>query len=53
MSLEQVDELYEKIDRAWKSPGFVPETRFVDEVEGRKDSKTVQVVQTAEKTESA
>ncbi|KAK8162688.1 general substrate transporter [Phyllosticta citrichinensis] len=55
LSLEQVDELYEKVDRAWKSPGFVPETRFVDEIEGTKDGKTVvqQSVEKVEKAESA
>ena len=24
LSLEQVDELYEKVDKAWQSKGFVP-----------------------------
>ena len=28
LSLEQVDELYFKIDKAWKSPGFTPTVSF-------------------------
>ena len=28
LSLEQVDELYAKVDKAWKSPGFVPTVSF-------------------------
>ncbi|TKX23617.1 sugar transporter-like protein 18 [Elsinoe australis] len=30
LSLEQVDELYAKVDKAWKSPGFVPTVSFQD-----------------------
>ena len=30
LSLEEVDELYEKVDNAWKSDGFVPTTKFRD-----------------------
>jgi len=30
LSLEQVDELYAKVNRAWKSPGFVPTVSFQD-----------------------
>lgn len=28
LSLEQVDELYAKVDKAYKSPGFVPSVSF-------------------------
>jgi SP family sugar:H+ symporter-like MFS transporter len=28
LSLEEVDELYEYVDNAWKSEGFVPSTKF-------------------------
>lgn len=37
LSLEEVDELYEKVGNAWRSNGFVPETKFRDLVghEGR------------------
>jgi hypothetical protein len=28
LSLEEVDELYEKVDSAWKSEGFVPAAKF-------------------------
>lgn len=42
LSLEQVDELYAKVDRAWNSPGFVPTVSFQDvrdvEHDGRKES---------------
>jgi hypothetical protein len=36
LSLEQVDELYAKVTKAWKSPGFVPTVSFqeVKEVQG-------------------
>lgn len=30
LSLEQVDELYEKVPVAWKSKGFVPTVSFQD-----------------------
>ncbi|KAF2009862.1 general substrate transporter [Aaosphaeria arxii CBS 175.79] len=30
LALEQVDELYAKVDKAWKSPGFVPTVSFQD-----------------------
>ena len=30
LSLEQVDELYAKVNRAWRSPGFVPSISFQD-----------------------
>ena len=30
LSLEQVDELYFKVSKAWKSPGFVPTISFQD-----------------------
>ncbi|USW54097.1 Putative major facilitator, sugar transporter, major facilitator superfamily [Septoria linicola] len=30
LSLEQVDELYAKVDKAWQSPGFVPSVSFQD-----------------------
>ncbi|KAJ5102473.1 hypothetical protein N7532_003002 [Penicillium argentinense] len=30
LSLEQVDELYAKVSKAWKSPGFVPSVHFSD-----------------------
>jgi len=30
LSLEQVDELYENVDKAWKSRGFVPKLRYAN-----------------------
>ncbi|KKY26458.1 putative mfs monosaccharide [Phaeomoniella chlamydospora] len=30
LSLEEVDELYSKVDKAWKSKGFVPTVRFAE-----------------------
>jgi len=42
MSLEQVDELYAKVGKAWKSPGFQPTVSFMEVAEvggdGRKTS---------------
>jgi SP family sugar:H+ symporter-like MFS transporter len=44
LSLEQVDELYGKVSKAWKSPGFVPSVSFQDvqdaHVDGRRMSLT-------------
>jgi SP family sugar:H+ symporter-like MFS transporter len=31
LSLEEVDEMYEKVDKAWKSNGFVPSREFRQE----------------------
>ena len=41
LSLEQVDELYAKVDKAWKSPGFTPTVSFADvkEVQGDLDAR--------------
>lgn len=33
LSLEEVDELYERVDYAWKSDGFVPSPRMRDEID--------------------
>ena len=30
LSLEEVDELYAKVPKAWNSPGFVPSVNFTD-----------------------
>lgn len=38
LTLEQVDEMYEKIDHAWKSPGFVPTEHLYTEDMSRKNS---------------
>lgn len=37
LSLEQVDELYAKVDKAWKSPGFQPTVSFQDVQETHQD----------------
>jgi MFS transporter, SP family, sugar:H+ symporter len=41
LSLEQVDELYAKVTKAWQSPGFTPTVSFqeVREVEGSIDAR--------------
>ncbi|ORY19474.1 general substrate transporter [Clohesyomyces aquaticus] len=39
LSLEQVDELYAKVNRAWKSPGFVPTVSFQDVQDTRADNR--------------
>jgi SP family sugar:H+ symporter-like MFS transporter len=33
--LEEVDEMYEKVDKAWKSEGFVPMESFWDGGNGK------------------
>lgn len=41
LSLEQVDELYEHVSKAWKSKGFVPSKHsFREQVDQQMDSKT-------------
>jgi hypothetical protein len=49
LSLEQVDELYENVYKAWQSPGFVPTINFrdlrensVEVVNGKRASRVVQ-----------
>lgn len=37
LSLEQVDELYAKVDKAYKSPGFVPSVSWAHVQEGHDD----------------
>ncbi|KAH7068498.1 general substrate transporter [Paraphoma chrysanthemicola] len=39
LSLEQVDELYGKVAKAWKSPGFVPTVSFQDVQEAHVDAR--------------
>lgn len=34
LSLEEIDEMYEKLDFAWKSEGYVPKTHFRDHLNG-------------------
>jgi SP family sugar:H+ symporter-like MFS transporter len=36
LSLEEVDEMYERVDKAWQSNTFVPTTKFVDLIEPKK-----------------
>lgn len=45
LSLEQVDELYDKVTKAWKSPGFVPTVHFSDvrDVAGEKGGNLAQL----------
>ncbi|KAH7319378.1 general substrate transporter [Rhexocercosporidium sp. MPI-PUGE-AT-0058] len=38
LSLEEVDEMYEKVDRAWKSEGYVPPTLFRDHLNGAREN---------------
>ncbi|KAG4442475.1 hypothetical protein IFR05_002077 [Cadophora sp. M221] len=38
LSLEEIDEMYEKVDFAWKSEGYVPTTHFRDHVSGAGDN---------------
>ncbi|KAF2855391.1 general substrate transporter [Plenodomus tracheiphilus IPT5] len=41
LSLEQVDELYGKVSKAWQSPGFVPSISFQDVQDVRSDNRRV------------
>lgn len=41
LSLEQVDELYAKVHKAWKSPGFVPTVSFVQVQDSEKHGNHV------------
>ena len=58
MSLEQVDELYAKVGKAWQSKGFVPTVSFQDvrEVsvagEGARKSSLVDLENTAMRKKS-
>lgn len=51
LSLEEVDELYEKVDKAWKSPGFVPsehafrrETEVLPDTDDKAEAVSVEEV---------
>ncbi|KAH6667922.1 general substrate transporter [Halenospora varia] len=44
LSLEEVDEMYEKLDYAWKSNGFVPEVAFREHKETAVGSEEVEKV---------
>ena len=39
LSLEQVDELYGKVSKAWRSPGFVPSVSFQDVQDANVDAR--------------
>ena len=39
LSLEQVDELYGKVSKAWQSPGFVPSVSFQDVQDAQVDNR--------------
>ena len=41
LTLEQVDELYERVDHAWQSAGFVPSVKFEEQVRKGADSSEV------------
>ncbi|KAF2465050.1 general substrate transporter [Lindgomyces ingoldianus] len=45
LSLEQVDELYAKVNRAWKSPGFVPTVSFQDVQDAHADTRRMSLVE--------
>lgn len=45
LALEQVDELYAKVDKAWKSPGFVPTVSFQDVQEAHTDNRHMSLVE--------
>ncbi|KAF1999388.1 general substrate transporter [Amniculicola lignicola CBS 123094] len=45
LALEQVDELYAKVNKAWKSPGFVPTVSFQDVQETHQDGRKMSLVE--------
>ncbi|KAF2662999.1 high affinity glucose transporter RGT2 [Lophiostoma macrostomum CBS 122681] len=45
LALEQVDELYAKVDKAWKSAGFVPTVSFQDIQEAHVDNRHMSLVE--------
>lgn len=45
LALEQVDELYAKVNKAWKSPGFVPTVSFQDVQEAQLDNRHMGLVE--------
>ncbi|KJX99628.1 high affinity glucose transporter RGT2 like protein [Zymoseptoria brevis] len=52
MTLEQVDELYTRVSKAWKSPGFVPSVSFTDIRAGEKGQRGESIVEAAERKAS-
>lgn len=55
LSLEQVDELYAKVDKAWKSKTFVPTVSFQDvqEVGGQRAGSLTEIETMAMRKKSA
>ncbi|KAF2105385.1 general substrate transporter [Lophiotrema nucula] len=45
LALEQVDELYAKVNRAWKSPGFVPTVSFQEVRQANVDTRHMSLVE--------
>ncbi|KAF2682824.1 general substrate transporter [Lentithecium fluviatile CBS 122367] len=45
LALEQVDELYAKVSKAWQSPGFVPTVSFQDVQEAHVDTRRLSLAE--------
>ena len=45
LALEQVDELYAKVGKAWQSPGFVPTVSFQEVQETRADVRRLSLAE--------
>jgi hypothetical protein len=45
LALEQVDELYLKVNKAWKSPGFVPTVSFQDVQDAHVNNRQMSLVE--------
>lgn len=45
LALEQVDELYAKVNNAWQSPGFVPTVSFQDVQETHVDTRKLSLAE--------
>jgi hypothetical protein len=52
LTLEEVDELYARVSKAWKSQGWVPEVSFTDIRAGEKGQRGESVVEAAERKAS-
>lgn len=45
LSLEQVDELYAKVGKAWQSKGFVPTVSFQDVQDAQGENRSMSLVE--------
>jgi hypothetical protein len=51
LTLEEVDELYSRVGKAWQSQGFVPEVRFMDVDDMNKGGRNMSLAEAAEEVQ--